>query len=173
MLKNKVCIILPCYKVKNKIYTVYKKLNQKKLDCLIFVDDNCPEKSVDFLQSKIKKNKLSSNLNTLNLEKRKLERISEDLKEMLEQSSFVEGEILNSSQLRQMSSFRENLQEKLQISSNREIHLEKEMNNYLSEISKIKKQKEKIEKKIKEEALLIEKMNELRKDHNFKTKVMI
>ena len=47
------------------------------------------------------------------------------------------------------------------------------MNNYLSEISKIKKQKEKIEKKIKEEALLIEKMNELRKDHNFKTKVMI
>ena len=101
------------------------------------------------LLKKIKKNKLSSNLNTLNLEKRKLERISEDLKEMLEQSSFVEGEILNSSQLRQMSSFRENLQEKLQISSNREIHLEKEMNNYLSEISKIKKQKEKIEKKIK------------------------
>jgi len=125
------------------------------------------------LLKKIKKNKLSANLNTLNLEKRKLERISEDLKEMLEQSSFVEGEILNSSQLRQMSSFRENLQEKLQISSNREIHLEKEMNNYLSEISKIKKQKEKIEKKIKEEALLIEKMNELRKDHNFKTKVMI
>ena len=125
------------------------------------------------LLKKIKKNKLSSNLNTLNLEKRKLERISEDLKEMLEQSSFVEGEILNSSQLRQMSSFRENLQEKLQISSNREIHLEKEMNNYLSEISKIKKQKEKIEKKIKEEALLIEKMNEIRKDHNFKTKVMI
>ena len=92
---------------------------------------------------------------------------------MLEKSSFVEGEILNSSQLRQMSSFRENLQEKLQISSNREIHLEKEMNNYLSEISKIKKQREKIDKKIKEEALLIEKMNELRKDHNFKTKVMI
>ena len=125
------------------------------------------------LLKKIKKNKLSSNLNTLNLEKRKLERISEDLKEMLEKSSFAEGEILNSSQLRQMSSFRENLQEKLQISSNREIHLEKEMNNYLSEISKIKKQREKIDKKIKEEALLIEKMNELRKDHNFKTKVMI
>ena len=125
------------------------------------------------LLKKIKKNKLSSNLNTLNLEKRKLERISEDLKEMLEQSSFVEGEILNSSQLRQMSSFRENLQEKLQISSNREVHLEKEVNNYLSEISKIKKQSEKIDKKIKEEALLTEKMNELRKDHNFKTKVMI
>jgi hypothetical protein len=125
------------------------------------------------LLKKIKKNKLSSNLNTLNLEKRKLERISEDLKEMLEKSSFNEGEILNSSQLRQMSSFRENLQEKLQISSNREIHLEKEMNNYLGEISKIKTQREKIDKKIKEEALLIEKINELRKDHNFKTKEII
>ena len=125
------------------------------------------------LLKKIKKNKLSSNLNTLNLEKRKLERISEDLKEMLEQSSFVEGEILNSSQLRQMSSFRENLQEKLEISTNREIHLEKEMNDYLGEINKIKKQKEKIDKKIKEEAQMIEKIKVLRKDHNFKTKVMI
>jgi dolichol-phosphate mannosyltransferase len=57
MQKNKVCIILPCYNVKNKIYTVYKKLIAKKFDCLIFVDDNCPEKSVAYLKSKIKKNK--------------------------------------------------------------------------------------------------------------------
>ena len=57
MQKNKVCVILPCYNVKNKIYTVYKKLITKKFDCLIFVDDNCPEKSVAYLKSKIKKNK--------------------------------------------------------------------------------------------------------------------
>ena len=125
------------------------------------------------LLKKIKKNKLSLNLNTLSLEKKKLEKISEDLKEMLEKSSFNEGEILNSSQLRQTSSFRENLQEKLEISTNREIHLEKEMNDYLGEINKIKKQKEKIDKKIKEEAQMIEKIKDLRKDHNFKTKVMI
>ena len=125
------------------------------------------------LLKKIKKNKLSLNLNTLSLEKKKLERISEDLKEMLEKSSFNEGEILNSSQLKQTSSFRENLQEKLEISTNREIHLEKEMNDYLGEINKIKKQKEKIDKKIKEEAQMIEKIKDLRKDHNFKTKVMI
>ncbi len=125
------------------------------------------------LLKKIKKNKLSLNLNTLSLEKKKLERISEDLKEMLEKSSFNEGEILNSSQLRQTSSFRENLQEKLEISTNREIHLEKEMNDYLGEINKIKKQKEKIDKKIKEEAQMIEKIKDLRKDHNFKTKVII
>ena len=125
------------------------------------------------LLKKNKKNKLSLNLNTLSLEKKKLERISEDLKEMLEKSSFNEGEILNSSQLRQTSSFRENLQEKLEISTNREIHLEKEMNDYLGEINKIKKQKEKVDKKIKEEAQMIEKIKDLRKDHNFKTKVMI
>jgi len=122
------------------------------------------------LLKKIKKNKLTSSLNTLNLEKKKLERISDDIKEMLDKSAFITGEILNSSQLRQTSSFRVNLQEKLEISSNREIHLEKEMNDYLGEISKIKKQKEKIDKKIKEEALIIEKNNELRKSQVFKTK---
>jgi len=122
------------------------------------------------LLKKIKKNKLTSNLNTLNLEKKKLERISDDIKEMLDQSAFNAGEILNSAQLRQTSSFRVNLQEKLEISSNRELHLEKEMNDYLGEISKIKKQREKIDKKIKEESLIIEKNNELRKSQVFKTK---
>ena len=47
------------------------------------------------------------------------------------------------------------------------------MNDYLGEINKIKKQKEKIDKKIKEEVQMIEKIKDLRKDHNFKTKVMI
>lgn len=122
------------------------------------------------LLKKIKKNKLTSNLNTLNLEKKKLERISDDIKEMLNQSAFNTGEILNSAQLRQTSSFRVNLQEKLEISSNRELHLEKEMNDYLGEISKIKKQREKIDKKIKEEGLIIEKNNELREPQVFKTK---
>ncbi|MAR64046.1 MAG: hypothetical protein CMP43_03470 [Rickettsiales bacterium] len=122
------------------------------------------------LLKKIKKNKLTSNLNTLNLEKKKLERISDDIKEMLNQSAFNTGEILNSAQLRQTSSFRVNLQEKLEISSNRELHLEKEMNDYLGEISKIKKQREKIDKKIKEESLIIEKNNELRESQVFKTK---
>lgn len=56
MKKNKVCIILPCYRVKNKVLTVYKKLIKKKIYCLIFVDDKCPEKSVSYLKSKIKTN---------------------------------------------------------------------------------------------------------------------
>ena len=65
---------------------------------------------------------------------------------MLEKSSFNEGEILNSSQLKQTSSFRENLQEKLEISQTGNTS-EKEMNDYLGEINKIKRQREKLIKK--------------------------
>ena len=57
MSKKKVCIILPCYRVKHKIYEVYKKLIIKKIDKLIFVDDCCPQKSVQYLKSKIKQTK--------------------------------------------------------------------------------------------------------------------
>ena len=125
------------------------------------------------LIKKIKKNKLSLSLNTLSIEKKKLGRINNDLKEMLNESKFTEGEVLNSSQLRQTSSFRQNLQEKIEVSTNRENYLENEMRNYLSDINKIKKQREKIEKKIKEEALILEKISELRKNQNFKSKVII
>ena len=57
MSKKKVCIILPCYRVKHKIYTVYKKLINEKIDCFIFVDDNCPQQSVKYLKSRIGHNK--------------------------------------------------------------------------------------------------------------------
>ena len=52
-MKKKICVVLPCYKVKNNILKVYQKLKKKKIDLLIFVDDNCPFKSVSFLKSKI------------------------------------------------------------------------------------------------------------------------
>lgn len=56
-MKKKVCVILPCYRVKEKIYNVYKKLINEKIDRIIFVDDFCPQKSVSYLKSKIKYNK--------------------------------------------------------------------------------------------------------------------
>ena len=67
---------------------------------------------------KIKKNKLVSNLGTLNKEKTKIKKINDELKEMLDESKFVIGETLNSGSLRQVSSFRKNLQEKIDISKN-------------------------------------------------------
>ena len=57
MSKNKVCVILPCYRVKHKIHQVYKKLIKLKIDKLIFVDDCCPENSVKYLKSKVKQQK--------------------------------------------------------------------------------------------------------------------
>ena len=57
MSKKKVCVILPCYRVKHKIYLVYEKLIKLKIDKLIFVDDYCPENSVKYLRSKIKRSK--------------------------------------------------------------------------------------------------------------------
>ena len=53
-MKRKVCVILPCYRVKHKIYNVYAKLIKQNIDCIIFVDDFCPQKSVSYLKSKIK-----------------------------------------------------------------------------------------------------------------------
>tara|TARA_Y200000002_G_scaffold258179_1_gene214114 strand:+ start:879 stop:1604 length:726 start_codon:yes stop_codon:yes gene_type:complete len=57
MSKKKVCIILPCYRVKHKIYQVYEKLIKLKINKIIFVDDKCPEHSTQYLKSKIKKSK--------------------------------------------------------------------------------------------------------------------
>ena len=57
MSKKKICVILPCYRVKHKIYQVYKKLIKLKINKIIFVDDYCPENSVQYLKSKIKKTK--------------------------------------------------------------------------------------------------------------------
>ena len=56
-MKNKTCVVLPCFRVKHKIYDVYKKLIKQKIDCIIFVDDFCPQKSVLHLRSKIKSQK--------------------------------------------------------------------------------------------------------------------
>tara|TARA_B100001057_G_scaffold419410_1_gene439155 strand:- start:1553 stop:2305 length:753 start_codon:yes stop_codon:yes gene_type:complete len=53
-MRKKVCVVLPCYHVRHKIYDVYKKLIKQKVDCIIFVDDFCPQKSVFYLKSKIK-----------------------------------------------------------------------------------------------------------------------
>jgi dolichol-phosphate mannosyltransferase len=58
MYKKKICVVLPSYKVRNTILKVYKKLKKiKKISLLIFVDDSCPQKSVSFLKSQIKKDK--------------------------------------------------------------------------------------------------------------------
>ena len=121
------------------------------------------KKKYDILSKlkKIRKNKLVSNLGTLNKEQRKLERINSELKDMLDDSKFEIGKTITSGAIRQVSTFRKNLQDKIQVSENREVHLKKEIDTYLNEISKVNKQQEKIEEKKKENLAILEQNKEI------------
>jgi len=122
------------------------------------------KKKYDILSKlkKIRKNKLVSNLGTLNKEQRKLEKINSELKDMLDDSKFEIGKTITSGAVRQVSTFRKNLQDKIQVSENREVHLKKEIDTYLNEISKVNKQQEKIEEKKKENLAILEQNKEIR-----------
>ena len=54
MRKNKVCVIIPCYKVKKKIISVLKKIDFKIVDKVVIVDDYCPENSGKFVKKNFK-----------------------------------------------------------------------------------------------------------------------
>ena len=54
---------------------------------------------------KIKKNSLFNSLGTLNNEKNKLENVNLELQQLLDKSSFKEGAIISSSQLKNNSYF--------------------------------------------------------------------
>ena len=54
-MKRNICVVIPCYRVKHKIFSVYQNIDFKIVDKVIIVDDCCPEKSGKFLQRIIKK----------------------------------------------------------------------------------------------------------------------
>ena len=119
---------------------------------------------------KIKKNSLFNSLGTLNNEKNKLKNINLELQKLLDKSSFKEGSIISSSQLKNNSFFREDINEKIEISKNRELHIEKEITGYVSQISKINKQQEIIQKKIHEDFIIGQNERDLKNHQNFKVK---
>ena len=55
---SKICIIIPCYKVKNKIAQVVSRLLKKKISKIIVIDDNCPEKTGKYVLKKFKQVKI-------------------------------------------------------------------------------------------------------------------
>ena len=122
------------------------------------------------LLKKIKKSNLYSNLGTLNNEKKKLSKINQDLQELLNETNVKIGDVLSSSELKGNSFFKKNLNEKIEISKNREIHIDKEISGYVKQISKIKKQQEIIEKKISDDFVYKQKENELKNSQNYRIK---
>ena len=122
---------------------------------------------------KIKKNNLFNSLGTLNNEKNKLKNVNLELQKLLDKSSFKEGSIISSSQLKNNSFFREDINEKIEISKNRELHIEKEITGYVSQISKVNKQQEIIQKKIHEDFIIGQNEKDLKNHQNFKVKSVL
>ena len=125
------------------------------------------------VQKKIKKNSLFNSLGTLNNEKNKLENINSELQKLRDKSSFKEGSVISSSQLKNNSFFRANINEKIEISRNRKIHIEKEITGYVSQISKVNKQQEIIQKKIHEDFIIGQNEKDLKEHQNFKVKSVL
>ena len=114
---------------------------------------------------KVKKSRSIQGLNTLNKEKAKLSDIQESLGKILETAQFPEGEEMTSSFLRQISTYQNQIQDKLNTSLNRQKYLSSEILNNINELSKLNKQTEIIEKKIsaikKEKNEILEKKSEI------------
>ena len=122
---------------------------------------------------KIKKNNLFNSLGTLNNEKNKLKNVNSELQKLLDESSLKEGSIMSSSQLKNNSFFREDINEKIEISKNRELHIEKEITGYVGQISKVDKQQEIIQKKIHEDFIIGQNEKDLKNHQNFKVKSVL
>ena len=119
---------------------------------------------------KLKKNKLLHNLNTLNIEKNKVQLVRETLNEMIDSTDLNKVEESYGLDLKVNANFRQSLLNKLEISSNRAVHLQNEINYNLSEIGKIEKQKQKIREKKKLTDLKKEKLLDMKKDNYFRPK---
>lgn len=57
-MKLKVCVVIPSYKVKNKIIPVIKKIDSHLIDKIILVDDYCPENSGNYVRQNMKNKKI-------------------------------------------------------------------------------------------------------------------
>ena len=119
---------------------------------------------------KLKKNKLLNNLSTLNNEKEKIEFVKKTLSEMLVQNNISKLDETSGLYLKQISAFRNNLMNKLEVSDNRATHLTDEIKHNLTQINKIERQKDKIIKKKKEVQKIKENLIDLRKENLFKPK---
>ena len=53
---QKICVVIPCFKVRYSIEKVIKKINFKLVNKVIVVDDCCPEKTASYLAQKKLKN---------------------------------------------------------------------------------------------------------------------
>tara|TARA_B100000900_G_scaffold173867_1_gene147564 strand:+ start:143 stop:556 length:414 start_codon:yes stop_codon:yes gene_type:complete len=119
---------------------------------------------------KLKKNKLLSNLSTLNDEKDRLDFVKKTLLEMLDHNEVHNSNELWGSDLRVRGNFRQNLMNKIEVSKNREDYVLGEIQSNLEAIGNIEKQKKKIKEKKRITKIRDENLLDLKKENYFKPK---
>ncbi len=66
-MKKKICVVIPCYKVSNKIDDVINQIDFNIVDKVFLIDDCCPENTGELVKKKFDKNKIQVEILNKNL----------------------------------------------------------------------------------------------------------
>ena len=102
------------------------------------------------LKKKISKNQSFKEISSLSKEKDKNRNAVKSLNDLLNKSKSNIGELMTSSDLKNMSYFQDEIRKRVEISKSREHFLQAEIKSKMKELSKIKKQEEVVKNKIKD-----------------------
>ena len=102
------------------------------------------------LKKKISKNQSFKEISSLSKEKDKNRNAVKSLNDLLNKSKSNIGELMTSSDLKNMSYFQDEIRKRVEISKSRENFLQAEIKSKMKELSKIKKQEEVVKNKIKD-----------------------
>ena len=102
------------------------------------------------LKKKISKNQSFKEISSLSKEKDKNRNAVRSLNDLLNKSKSNIGELLTSSDLKNMSYFQDEIRKRVEISKSRENFLQAEIKSKMKELSKIKKQEDFVKNKIKD-----------------------
>ena len=102
------------------------------------------------LKKKISKNQSFKEISSLSKEKDKNRNAVKSLNDLLNKSKSNIGELMTSSDLKNMSYFQDEIRKRVEISKSREHFLQAEIKSKMKELSKIKKQEDVVKNKIKD-----------------------
>ena len=66
-MKKKICVVIPCYKVRYRILKVLSNKHLLNIHKIILVDDKCPQNTGSYLKKELKSNKYKILINKVNL----------------------------------------------------------------------------------------------------------
>ena len=66
-MKKKICVVIPCYKVSNKIDDVINQIDFNIVDKVFLIDDCCPENTGELVKNKFDKDKIQVEILNKNL----------------------------------------------------------------------------------------------------------